>query len=76
MHLTFDKRVDLMTTRLLLSHKTQNVSICLQRIDRIKTILSLSQKSIKESVQNIDRDVFESDHKILFDELTIFDNID
>ena len=71
MHLTFDERIDLMITRLLFSYKTEDILICLQRTDDIETVFTFSQKSVEESIQNVDWDVFESDHKVFFDKLTI-----
>ena len=63
-----------MTTRFLLPHKAQGVPVCLQRTGRTKAILSLPQKPVKESVQNIDRDAFEGGHRVLLGELAVSDN--
>lgn len=71
MHLALNKRIDLVTACFLLPHKAQGIPVRLQRTGRTKAILPLPQKPVEESIQNIDRDVFEGGHRVLLGELAV-----
>ncbi len=74
-HLALDKRIDLVTARLLLPHEAEGVPVCLQRTGRPKAVLALPQKPVEEGVQNIDGDVFEGGHRVLLGELAVSGSI-
>lgn len=76
MHLALDKRIDLVTARLLFPYETQGVPVCLQRTGRSKAALALPQKPVEESVQNVDRDAFEGGQRILLGELAVSGRVD
>jgi len=75
-HLALDKRIELVTARLLFTHKAQRVPVCLQRTGRTKAVLTLPQKPVEEGVQNVDRDAFEASHRVLLGELAVSGGVD
>lgn len=64
------------TAGLLFPQETEGVPVCLQRIDRTKTVLAHPQKPVKEGVQNIDRDTFEGGRRVLFGKLAVSCGVD
>jgi len=70
-HLTLDERINLQIARLLLSHQAKHILICLQSADRIHDILSTEEYSVKEDVENVDRNLLESRKKVFFSEFAV-----
>ena len=54
-----------MMARLLLPHEAKGIPICLQRNGGSKAILTFPQKPVAEGVQNVNKDAFKGDHRVL-----------
>lgn len=76
MYLALDKRIDLVTARLLFPYEIQGVPVCLQRTGRTKAALALPQKLVQESVQHVDRDAFKGGYRVLLGVLAVSGRVD
>ena len=69
--LALNKRTELVTACLLLPYQAQVVPVCFQRIGCTKAVLALPQKPVEEGVQNVNRNAFESAHRVLLDKVAV-----